>query len=31
MNVDYSGYEGKRITGQAETVLSRGELAIGAR
>ena len=28
MNVDYSAYEGKRITGQVETVLSRGELVI---
>jgi dihydropyrimidinase len=25
MNVDYSAYEGKRLTGQVETVLSRGE------
>ncbi|MBO8194320.1 dihydropyrimidinase [Streptomyces oryzae] len=25
MNVDYSAYEGKRITGRVETVLSRGE------
>jgi len=24
MNVDYSGYEGRRITGRVETVLSRG-------
>ncbi len=24
MNVDYSAYEGKRITGRVETVLSRG-------
>ncbi|MFF2729628.1 dihydropyrimidinase [Streptomyces sp. NPDC058008] len=24
MNVDYSAYEGKRVTGQVETVLSRG-------
>jgi dihydropyrimidinase len=24
MNVDYSAYEGRRITGRAETVLSRG-------
>ena len=28
MNVDYSAYEGKRITGRVETVLSRGELVI---
>ncbi|MBQ0863961.1 dihydropyrimidinase [Streptomyces sp. A73] len=25
MNVDYSAYEGKRLTGRVETVLSRGE------
>ncbi|MBO8185327.1 dihydropyrimidinase [Streptomyces spirodelae] len=25
MNVDYSAYEGKRVTGRVETVLSRGE------
>ncbi|MFJ2113659.1 dihydropyrimidinase [Streptomyces sp. NPDC087850] len=31
MNVDYSAYEGKRITGQVETVLSRGELVIDRR
>jgi dihydropyrimidinase len=31
MNVDYSAYEGKRITGQVETVLSRGELVIHER
>ncbi|MGW0734508.1 dihydropyrimidinase [Streptomyces sp. NPDC002851] len=31
MNVDYSAYEGKRITGQVETVLSRGELVIEGR
>ncbi|MGX1880651.1 dihydropyrimidinase [Streptomyces sp. NPDC055287] len=31
MNVDYSAYEGKRITGQVETVLSRGELVIDER
>ncbi|MBT2528676.1 dihydropyrimidinase [Streptomyces sp. ISL-99] len=31
MNVDYSAYEGKRITGQVETVLSRGELVIDQR
>jgi dihydropyrimidinase len=24
MNVDYSAYEGRRITGRVETVLSRG-------
>lgn len=31
MNVDYSAYEGKRVTGQVETVLSRGEVVIDAR
>ncbi|MFC9232412.1 dihydropyrimidinase [Streptomyces decoyicus] len=31
MNVDYSAYEGKRLTGQVETVLSRGELVIDRR
>ncbi|SDJ56946.1 dihydropyrimidinase [Streptomyces indicus] len=31
MNVDYSAYEGKRVTGQVETVLSRGELVIDKR
>ncbi|MFK4693391.1 dihydropyrimidinase [Streptomyces pristinaespiralis] len=31
MNVDYSAYEGRRITGQVETVLSRGEVVIDAR
>lgn len=31
MNVDYSAYEGKRVTGQAETVLSRGETVIDRR
>lgn len=31
MNVDYSAYEGKRITGQVETVLSRGEVVIDGR
>ncbi|GGX07483.1 D-hydantoinase [Streptomyces chryseus] len=31
MNVDYSAYEGKRVTGQVETVLSRGELVIHER
>jgi dihydropyrimidinase len=31
MNVDYSAYEGKRITGQVETVLSRGEPVITER
>ncbi|MGW1714318.1 dihydropyrimidinase [Streptomyces sp. NPDC002156] len=31
MNVDYSAYEGKRITGRVETVLSRGELVITER
>ncbi|MBA0052158.1 dihydropyrimidinase [Streptomyces sp. AJS327] len=28
MNVDYSAYEGRRITGRVETVLSRGEPVI---
>ncbi len=28
MNVDYSAYEGRRITGRVETVLSRGEVVI---
>jgi dihydropyrimidinase len=28
MNVDYSAYEGKRITGRARTVLSRGEVIV---
>ncbi|MBT2393478.1 MULTISPECIES: dihydropyrimidinase [Streptomyces] len=31
MNVDYSAYEGRRITGQVETVLSRGEVVIDQR
>ncbi|MGX1757081.1 dihydropyrimidinase [Streptomyces lydicus] len=31
MNVDYSAYEGKQLTGQVETVLSRGELVIDRR
>ncbi|MFE6779980.1 dihydropyrimidinase [Streptomyces sp. NPDC057702] len=31
MNVDYSAYEGQRVTGQAETVLSRGEVVIDRR
>ncbi|MFB6671158.1 dihydropyrimidinase [Streptomyces sp. NPDC056390] len=31
MNVDYSAYEGKRIAGRVETVLSRGELVISER
>jgi dihydropyrimidinase len=31
MNVDYSAYEGRRLTGQVETVLSRGELVIDQR
>ncbi|GGQ05400.1 MULTISPECIES: dihydropyrimidinase [Streptomyces] len=31
MNVDYSAYEGKRITGRVDTVLSRGELVIDRR
>lgn len=31
MNVDYSAYEGKRITGRVDTVFSRGELVIDRR
>ncbi|WP_116214593.1 dihydropyrimidinase [Streptomyces olivoreticuli] len=31
MNVDYCAYEGKRITGRVETVLSRGETVIEQR
>ncbi|MFD9718907.1 dihydropyrimidinase [Streptomyces sp. NPDC059076] len=31
MNVDYSAYEGRNITGQVETVLSRGEVVIDRR
>jgi dihydropyrimidinase len=31
MNVDYSAYEGKRVTGRVETVLSRGEPVIVQR
>ncbi|MER6090789.1 dihydropyrimidinase [Streptomyces bluensis] len=31
MNVDYSAYEGKRVMGRVETVLSRGELVITER
>ncbi|MCF3964721.1 dihydropyrimidinase [Streptomyces fuscigenes] len=31
MNVDYSAYEGKRLTGRVETVLSRGEPVIDER
>lgn len=31
MNVDYSAYEGRRITGRVETVLSRGEAVITER
>ncbi|MET7641201.1 dihydropyrimidinase [Streptomyces sp. NPDC005438] len=31
MNVDYSAYEGKRITGRVDTVLSRGELVLDGR
>ncbi|MBQ0825552.1 dihydropyrimidinase [Streptomyces tagetis] len=30
MNVDYSPYEGRRLTGRAETVLSRGEPVVTA-
>jgi dihydropyrimidinase len=28
MNVDYSGYEGWKVTGKVKTVLLRGEVAI---
>ncbi|KRV51252.1 phenylhydantoinase [Wenjunlia vitaminophila] len=31
MNVDYSAYEGRRVTGQVRTVLSRGELVLEDR
>ncbi|GGO95115.1 dihydropyrimidinase [Wenjunlia tyrosinilytica] len=31
MNVDYSAYEGKQVTGQVRTVLSRGELVLDDR
>ncbi|MEV0603220.1 dihydropyrimidinase [Streptomyces sp. NPDC050315] len=31
MNVDYSAYEGRRVTGRVETLLSRGELVIDRR
>jgi dihydropyrimidinase len=31
MNVDYSAYEGKRLTGRVESVLSRGEPVITER
>ena len=31
MNVDYSAYEGKRVTGAVETVLSRGRVIIEGR
>ncbi|MEU5918513.1 dihydropyrimidinase [Streptomyces sp. NPDC004288] len=31
MNVDYSAYEGKTVTGQVETVLSRGEVIVDRR
>ncbi|MEV3858659.1 dihydropyrimidinase [Streptomyces sp. NPDC050095] len=31
MNVDYSAYEGKRVTGRVETVLSRGEVVVEGR
>jgi dihydropyrimidinase len=31
MNVDYSAYEGKRLTGRVETVLSRGHTVIDRR
>jgi dihydropyrimidinase len=28
MNCDYSGYEGKKVTGKTETVILRGQVAI---
>ncbi|MEU3602125.1 dihydropyrimidinase [Streptomyces sp. NPDC006798] len=31
MNVDYSAYEGKRVTGRVDTVLSRGDIVIDRR
>jgi len=31
MNVDYSAYEGRRITGRVDTVLSRGEVVLDER
>ncbi|MEF9886288.1 dihydropyrimidinase [Streptomyces sp. P9-A4] len=31
MNVDYSAYEGRTVTGRVETVLSRGEVVIDQR
>ncbi|MFE6226934.1 MULTISPECIES: dihydropyrimidinase [unclassified Streptomyces] len=31
MNVDYSAYEGRTVTGRVETVLSRGELVLDQR
>ncbi|MEI5097664.1 dihydropyrimidinase [Streptomyces sp. PmtG] len=31
MNVDYSAYEGRRVTGRVETVLSRGDVVIDQR
>ncbi|MFF0484232.1 dihydropyrimidinase [Streptomyces sp. NPDC004435] len=31
MNVDYSAYEGRTVTGQVETVLSRGEVVVDRR
>jgi dihydropyrimidinase len=31
MNVDYSAYEGRRITGRVDTVLSRGHLVLDRR
>ncbi len=31
MNVDYSAYEGRTVTGRVETVLSRGETVIDRR
>ncbi|GGO59902.1 MULTISPECIES: dihydropyrimidinase [Streptomyces] len=31
MNVDYSAYEGKQVTGRVETVLSRGEPVVDRR
>ncbi|GAB2870588.1 dihydropyrimidinase [Streptomyces mayteni] len=31
MNVDYSAYEGRRVTGRVETVLSRGRVVLDGR
>jgi dihydropyrimidinase len=30
MNVDYSAYEGMRVTGQVQTTLSRGQVVVDA-